>query len=87
VTDLSVEQIAARAGFGTAASMRQHLKASLGGSPTEYRDTLAAVVLPRATRPVGVGSQRPAGSGRASGSPRAGAGRSCTAWSWARTGG
>jgi transcriptional regulator GlxA family with amidase domain len=38
-TDLPVEHVADRAGFGSAASMRQHLHAVLGVSPTAYRRT------------------------------------------------
>jgi transcriptional regulator GlxA family with amidase domain len=38
-TDLSVDQIARQAGFGTGASMRQHLQVALGVSPTAYRRT------------------------------------------------
>ncbi len=38
-TDLGVEQVAARAGFGTAAGMRQHFTAVLGVSPRAYRVT------------------------------------------------
>ncbi|WP_243788508.1 GlxA family transcriptional regulator [Saccharopolyspora gloriosae] len=38
-TDLPVDQVAADAGFGTAASMRQHLRARLGISPSTYRST------------------------------------------------
>jgi transcriptional regulator GlxA family with amidase domain len=38
-TDLSVEEIAAEAGFGTTASLRQHLRATLGLSPSAYRRT------------------------------------------------
>ncbi|MFF3289198.1 GlxA family transcriptional regulator [Streptomyces sp. NPDC003023] len=60
-TDLSVDQVAQDAGFGTAQSMRQHLQAVLGVPPTVYRRTFRA------------GSGR-AGSGRA-GSGRAGSGR------------
>ena len=41
-TDLSVDQVAHQAGFGTAASMRQHLQAVLGVSPTAYRRTFQA---------------------------------------------
>lgn len=37
--DLSVDQVAREAGFGTAASMRQHLQSALGVSPTAYRRT------------------------------------------------
>ena len=38
-TDLGVDRIARQAGFGTGASMRQHLQAALGVSPTTYRRT------------------------------------------------
>jgi transcriptional regulator GlxA family with amidase domain len=38
-TDHTVDRIAAEAGFGTAASLRQHLQAALGTSPTAYRST------------------------------------------------
>ncbi|MBL1099396.1 GlxA family transcriptional regulator [Streptomyces coffeae] len=38
-TDLSMDRIARDAGFGTPASMRQHLQAALGVSPTVYRRT------------------------------------------------
>ncbi|GHH06995.1 GlxA family transcriptional regulator [Streptomyces lanatus] len=38
-TDLSVDQVAREAGFGTAQSMRQHLQAVLGVTPTTYRRT------------------------------------------------
>ncbi|MER5394995.1 helix-turn-helix domain-containing protein, partial [Saccharopolyspora sp. NPDC002686] len=38
-TDLAVDRIAADAGFGTAASLRQHLQAALGVSPSAYRST------------------------------------------------
>ncbi|MFB7596416.1 GlxA family transcriptional regulator [Streptomyces sp. NPDC056160] len=38
-TDLSVDQVAEHAGFGTAQSMRQHLQAALGVTPTAYRRT------------------------------------------------
>jgi transcriptional regulator GlxA family with amidase domain len=41
-SDLSVERIAEQAGFGTAASMRQHLRAAIGVSPTAYRRTFRA---------------------------------------------
>jgi transcriptional regulator GlxA family with amidase domain len=45
-TDLGVDQIARAAGFGTGASMRQHLQASLGVSPTAYRRTFQTTVRP-----------------------------------------
>ncbi|WAU05710.1 helix-turn-helix domain-containing protein [Streptomyces nigrescens] len=38
-TDLTVDRIAAEAGFGTAASLRQHLQSALGVSPRAYRST------------------------------------------------
>nr|WP_203720549.1 helix-turn-helix domain-containing protein [Actinoplanes brasiliensis] len=38
-TDLSIEEIAVTAGFGTAGSMRLHLQAELGVSPSAYRTT------------------------------------------------
>jgi len=38
-TDLSVDRIAADSGFGTGASLRQHLAASVGLSPLAYRRT------------------------------------------------
>ncbi|MFI7275868.1 GlxA family transcriptional regulator [Streptomyces sp. NPDC049879] len=38
-TDLPVERVAERAGFGTAASLRQHMGAVLGVSPSAYRRT------------------------------------------------
>ncbi|SCK40487.1 transcriptional regulator, AraC family with amidase-like domain [Streptomyces sp. WMMB 714] len=38
-TDLPVERVAADAGFGTGASLRQHMQAALGVSPRAYRAT------------------------------------------------
>lgn len=38
-TDLPVERVAADSGFGTTASLRQHLGASVGHSPLAYRRT------------------------------------------------
>ena len=38
-SDLPVDLIAARSGFGTAASLRQHLHAAIGVSPLAYRRT------------------------------------------------
>ena len=38
-TDLPVDRVAERAGFGTAASLRQHLHAAVGVSPSTYRTT------------------------------------------------
>ena len=39
-TDMLIDEIAVATGFGTAASMRLHLQAELGVSPTAYRSTL-----------------------------------------------
>jgi transcriptional regulator GlxA family with amidase domain len=44
-TDLSIDQVATDAGFGTAQSMRQHLQAALGVPPTVYRRTFRARVV------------------------------------------
>ncbi|MFD0364192.1 GlxA family transcriptional regulator [Nocardia sp. GCM10030253] len=41
-TELPMDRVAAAAGFGTAASMRQHLTAAIGVSPTAYRQTFHA---------------------------------------------
>ncbi|RKN08655.1 GlxA family transcriptional regulator [Streptomyces radicis] len=41
-TDLPVDRVADAAGFGTAASLRQHLQAALGVSPSAYRRTFRA---------------------------------------------
>jgi transcriptional regulator GlxA family with amidase domain len=41
-TDLGVDQIARRAGFGTAAALRQQFHQSIGVSPTAYRRTFRA---------------------------------------------
>jgi len=38
-TDMPVDRVAADAGFGTGASLRQHLQAALGVSPSAYRAT------------------------------------------------
>ncbi|OEV10953.1 GlxA family transcriptional regulator [Streptomyces nanshensis] len=38
-SDLSVDQVAVRAGFATAASLRQHLQAAIGVAPLAYRRT------------------------------------------------
>jgi len=38
-TDLPVDSIAFEAGFGSAASLRQHMNAEIGVSPTAYRGT------------------------------------------------
>lgn len=41
-TDLPIDQVAARSGFGSGSSLRQHLHAALGVSPRAYRDTFRA---------------------------------------------
>ncbi|WP_147063482.1 GlxA family transcriptional regulator [Terrabacter aerolatus] len=41
-TDLPVDRVAAAAGFGTGASLRQHLAAAVGVSPLAYRRTYRA---------------------------------------------
>jgi transcriptional regulator GlxA family with amidase domain len=41
-TDLSVDEIAHQAGFGTAVSLRAHLRAAVGVSPLAYRRTFRA---------------------------------------------
>ncbi|MFF1921873.1 GlxA family transcriptional regulator [Streptomyces sp. NPDC058221] len=41
-TDLPIDQVARDAGFGTPTSLRQHLQAALGVSPTGYRRTFRA---------------------------------------------
>lgn len=43
-TDLPVDRIAAEAGFGTAASLRQHLVATIGVPPSTYRQTFRTTV-------------------------------------------
>jgi transcriptional regulator GlxA family with amidase domain len=41
-TDLAVDEVAARAGLGTGASLRQHMRAAHGVSPLAYRRTFRA---------------------------------------------
>ncbi len=41
-SDLSIDAIATRTGFGTATSMRQHMNEALGVSPSAYRRTFKA---------------------------------------------
>ena len=43
-TDLTVDRVAAEAGFGTGASLRQHMQAVLGVSPSAYRGTFRVTV-------------------------------------------
>ena len=42
-TDLPIERVAVQAGFGTAASLRQHLHAAVGVAPAAYRRTFRTV--------------------------------------------
>ncbi|MEW2624866.1 helix-turn-helix domain-containing protein [Streptomyces sp. NPDC048106] len=44
-TDLSMDQVARAAGFGTAQSMRQHLQQALGVTPTAYRRTFRPLTV------------------------------------------
>ncbi len=44
-TDLPVDQVAQRVGVGTAASLRLHMSATLGVSPTAYRRTFRPAAL------------------------------------------
>ncbi|MFI7642026.1 GlxA family transcriptional regulator [Nonomuraea sp. NPDC049400] len=46
-SDLPVDRIADRAGFGTPASLRQHLQAAVGVSPHAYRRTFATATRSR----------------------------------------
>ncbi|WP_028811022.1 GlxA family transcriptional regulator [Streptomyces flavidovirens] len=50
-TDLSIDQIARDAGFGTATSLRQHLQTTLGVPPTVYRRTFRATAGGTRRRP------------------------------------
>jgi transcriptional regulator GlxA family with amidase domain len=45
-TDLPVEHVAERAGFGTAVAMRQHFARALSTSPTTYRRSFRTAALP-----------------------------------------
>ncbi|WP_422770186.1 GlxA family transcriptional regulator [Plantactinospora sp. WMMC1484] len=50
-TELPVDRVAAEAGFGTAASMRQHLSGAIGISPTAYRKTFRTAGRPLRGQP------------------------------------
>ena len=50
-TDAPVERIAADAGFGTTASLRQHLHAAIGVAPLAYRRTYRGALPGEATPP------------------------------------
>ncbi|MFG2289336.1 helix-turn-helix domain-containing protein [Streptomyces sp. NPDC048595] len=87
-TDLPVERIAAQAGFGTTAALRQHPAAVLGVSPTAYRTAHRPYAGPaRAGRldgapPVAHGPWRAswAGAGYCGTQLRAGGGWRCDRW-------
>jgi len=53
-TDLPVDEVARRAGFGSAVSLRQHLHAAVGVAPLAYRRTFRPTALAALT-PVGPG--------------------------------
>ncbi|MFF4711306.1 GlxA family transcriptional regulator [Streptomyces eurythermus] len=57
-TGLSMDQVARESGFGTAQSMRQHLQAALGVTPTAYRRTFRTAAGPERTDPTGTGTPR-----------------------------
>ncbi|GAA2150250.1 helix-turn-helix domain-containing protein [Kitasatospora kazusensis] len=61
-TDLPIDLIADRAGFGTATSMRQHLHAAIGVSPSAYRRTFQPAQLFRPPTGSAQSAQRPAPS-------------------------
>ncbi|MFE9097170.1 GlxA family transcriptional regulator [Streptomyces sp. NPDC007264] len=50
-TDLSMDRVARDAGFGTAQSMRQHLQAAVGVTPTAYRRTFRTAAADQDTGP------------------------------------
>jgi transcriptional regulator GlxA family with amidase domain len=55
-TDSSVEKVAAEAGFGTPASLRQHLRAAIGVAPLAYRRTFRGAGVTGASPLVGPAS-------------------------------
>nr|WP_268257326.1 helix-turn-helix domain-containing protein [Streptomyces longispororuber] len=71
-TSLSVDRIARESGFGTAQSLRQHLQAALGVTPTAYRRTFSSAQGPR-TEPGGPPGNGPEASGVAGGAGGVGA--------------
>ncbi|MFF9041202.1 GlxA family transcriptional regulator [Streptomyces sp. NPDC014892] len=72
-TDLTIDQVAHDAGFGTAQSMRQHLQGALGVTPTAYRRTFrstgAAAVSAAAGATAAAGAAAATGPPRATGAP------------------
>ncbi|MBG6089454.1 GlxA family transcriptional regulator [Actinomadura viridis] len=67
-TDLPVDRVAAEAGFGTGASLRQHLRAAVGVSPTAYRTVFRGPSAARA-RGVSGGPGSAAGAREVPGAP------------------
>jgi transcriptional regulator GlxA family with amidase domain len=43
-TDLVIDRVARHSGFGTSASLRQQMSATLGVAPSAYRTTFRSVV-------------------------------------------
>jgi transcriptional regulator GlxA family with amidase domain len=43
-TDLDIDAVAARSGFGTAILLRHHFRRGVGITPTDYRKTFATAV-------------------------------------------
>jgi transcriptional regulator GlxA family with amidase domain len=76
-SDLSIDQIAARAGFGSASTLRMHFQAALGVSPSAYRRTFrmeatagGAECAAAACAGTGSGTGRVTGSGTGGGTGR-----------------
>jgi transcriptional regulator GlxA family with amidase domain len=68
-TGLSMDQVARESGFGTAQSMRQHLQAALGVTPTAYRRTFrTGTTTERPGHTGGIGDDT--GTGTGTGTPR-----------------
>ncbi|ULR51394.1 GlxA family transcriptional regulator [Streptomyces deccanensis] len=68
-TDLTIDQVAHDAGFGTAQSMRQHLQGALGVTPTAYRRTFRSTGA--AAVSAAAGATAAAGAAEATRPPRA----------------
>lgn len=58
-SDLPVESVAYEAGFGSAASLRQHIRAALGVSPTAYRRTFRMAGAEAESASASSGQRRP----------------------------
>ena len=48
VSDLPIDEVSERSGFGTAVSLRQHFRDTLATTPSAYRRTFRGVTSPRA---------------------------------------